>query len=79
MVNVGGRIVVVVQGTTTQSLLRITPANRTLGASLGGITVNGSLKELIADGQPANRDRAAGTSRAGCGLGNDVSARPNPP
>jgi len=36
--------------------------------------------ELFADCQAAHRDKAAGAaSRAGCGLGNDVSARPNHP
>ena len=36
--------------------------------------------ELFADRQAAHRDKAAGAaSRAGCGLGNDVTARPNHP
>lgn len=49
VVNADGRIFVALQGTTTQSLFRIDPAKRNLGASISGLTVNGSLKELIAD------------------------------
>jgi hypothetical protein len=49
VVNVDGRIFVIVNGSTTQSTLRIDPTKHSQGASIAGLTINGSLKDLTAE------------------------------
>jgi hypothetical protein len=48
VVNADGKIFVIVQGTTTQSSIQIAPTKGTRGATLAGITINGSLKDFHA-------------------------------